>query len=154
VSSTPPSPESAFRANRRILWAFAGGVVLFAAVASVVDVRVDLEPVFLGLDVLALAAIVVTAQSLAMSFIVPPRMVEAAKNGDAEKRVAIYGASRLVAGALCEGPALLWCVALLLGGEHWYLVPIALLVVAIVQHAPTREGFHEATGVRLTGLAD
>jgi len=153
MSSTPSGPEAAFRANRWILWALAGGVVLFASVVSVIEpIGVDFEPVLLGLDVLGIVALVVTVQALVLSYFLPPRMVAAAKDGDTTKRVAIYGTSRIVAGALCEGPALLGCVAMLLSGNRWYLAPIALLVVAIVQHAPTRDSFEEATGVRLTGL--
>ena len=127
--------------------------MLFATVVSVIEpVGLDFEPVFLGLDVLGIVALVVTVQALVLSYFLRPRMVAAAKDGDRTKRVAIYGASRIVAGALCEGPALLGCVAMLLSGNRWYLAPIALLVVPIVQHAPTRDGFEDATGVRLTGL--
>ena len=143
----PSDPAALLRSTQLIVGVLACGVVVFAGIAAVVSPVGDPPPpVALGLDGTALAAVVVTLSTLAASFTVPARIVEGARSAEPPQRLQAFRTGRVVGAALCEGPALLWCVALLLSGNRWYLAPVTLLVALMLLHLPTREGFEAATG--------
>lgn len=145
-----PTPEAQLRSTQVAIIALTLGVAIFAPVAAVLAPQgKPFPPVLFGLDALALAAIGLTITMSFAAFFVPGRMVDSTRELDADRRVHAFCASRVVAAALCEGPALLWCVALLLSGTWWYLAPITLLVGLLVLQIPTRDSFTEGTGVRL-----
>lgn len=142
-------PARALRSLQITIAALMLGVVAFAAIAAVVGpIGTPLEPIVAGLDPIAVTAALVTISCAAMSFIVPARLVGAMPSDDPARKLAAFRASRIVAVALLEGPALLWAVALLLGGNTWFLAPIAVLVVLMAAHFPTREALQESTGLR------
>lgn len=137
--------------TRTILYALAGGVVLFAAVALYVGPVGNLKPmpIVMGLDPLVITAIVMTIGGVGMSYVLPGRIVDVAREASPAQRVSTFRASRIVAGALCEGPALFWGVLTLLTGERWCVAPMFVLAALIAMHAPTRESFESATGQRV-----
>lgn len=145
----PSDPAAALRSTQIVVGALAAGVLVFAGIAAVLGPLGDPPPpVALGLDGIALAAVVVTLGAVAASFTVPPRLVEGARGSPPEQSSQVFRTSRVLGAALCEGPALFWCVALLLSGNRWYLAPVALLVALLLLHLPTNDGFEAATGER------
>lgn len=82
---------------------------------------------------------------MAAAFALPPRLVEEARDRSVPQRLQTFRTSRIVGAALCEGPALLWCVAVLLSGNRWYLAPIALLIALLLLQFPTQDAFADAT---------
>ncbi len=150
--SEPTSLDSAaqLRNIQIVLVALALGVALFAGVAAFVGpVASEFRPEFHGKDVLAIVAVCVSLQAIPLSFLIPAKWVKGARDRDPETRRRNFRGGRIVAGAVCEAAALLWCVALLLTGNLWYLPPIAVLVALIVWHIPSRDSFEEATGQRV-----
>jgi len=149
-NDTRVDPAADLRMTQTIVVALVLGVAIFAGVAAFVGpITTAFPPVALGLDVLALAAIGVTITSVPLSFFFAARMAASARAAPAAQRAQVFRASRVVGAALCEGPALFWCVAMLLVGNRWYLVPIALIATLMVFHFPTREAFQDATGERV-----
>ncbi len=145
-----PDPAAQLRSTQTVIAALALGVLVFAGVAAYRGpVTAALPPLVLGLDGFTLSAIVVSITTVPLSFFLPARMVEAERGADAARRVLVFRTSRVVAGALCEGAALLWCVSVLLSGNLWHLAPVALIVAAMLLHLPTRESFQDATGERV-----
>jgi hypothetical protein len=129
--------------------ALAGGVVLLALIAAALGpLGAPLEPIAGGLDAVALAAAALTLLGGAASFVLPKLAFPLTAADPEPKRLAAFRAQRLLAAALCEGPALLWCVALLLGGNRWYLLAIGALLALMAYHFPTREALHDDTGLR------
>lgn len=149
-NDTRTDPAAELRKTQTIVVALVLGVAIFAGVAAFAGpISTAFPPVALGLDVLALAAIGVTLTSVPLSFFFAARMGASARTAPAGRRGQVYCASRIVGAALCEGPALFWCVAMLLGGNRWYLVPIALIAALMAFHVPTRESYQDATGERV-----
>jgi hypothetical protein len=150
MSSADPADASAvLRSTQIIVGALASGVTLFAAVAAAVGPLGDPPtPVALGLDAIALAALVVTLTTVPVAFFLPARLVEEARDRPIPQRLQAFRTSRILGAALTEGPALLWCVAMLLSGNRWFLAPIALLIALLLLHLPSAEGFENATGTR------
>jgi hypothetical protein len=145
-------PAVQLRLTQTIVVALAAGVVVFAVVAAFLGpISEPFPPIVMGLDPIALAAIACTVSVVFVLFIVPQRRVDSVRDGEPDQRVHMFRASRLVAAALCEGPALFWGVALLLSGTWWYLVPIGMLTGLLVMQVPTRDSFERATGVRILG---
>lgn len=143
-------PAGQLRALQIIVVALAWGVCMFAAVAYFVGpVSEPLPTIALGFDVLALVAIASTITMVPMAFLIPGHFIEASRRHATEKRIAVFRSSRILAAALIEGPALLWCVALLLTGTWWYLAPIVMLVGLLAMQIPTRGSFEDATGARV-----
>jgi hypothetical protein len=148
-SDDPVDASAVLRSTQVIVAALASGVTLFAAVAAVLGPLGDPPaPVALGLDGIALAAAVVTLTTLPVAFFLPTRLVEEARDRPVPQRLQAFRTSRILGAALCEGPALFWCVAMLLAGNRWFLAPIALLVALLLLHLPSGEGFENATGTR------
>ncbi len=142
---------SHLRSVQILVAALALGIVIFAGIAfQVAPIGDPMPPVVMGLDVLALAALAATITMVPMAFFLPGHFVGAASEADEDQRIAVFRTSRVTGAALVEGPALLWCVGLLLSGTTWYLAPIALLVGLLVIKIPTRDAFENATGVRIT----
>ncbi len=142
-------PESQLRSLQMTVVALILGVVVFAAIAATLGpLGTPFEPLAAGLDPIAIVATLLTISCAAMSFVVPGRLVGAISSDDPARKLAAYRNGKIVAVALLEGPALLWCVALLLGGNRWFLAPIAVLLVLMAAHFPTREAVREATGLR------
>lgn len=146
-----PTPEAQLRSTQVAIIALTLGVAIFAPVAGFLAPQGEpFPPVLWGLDALALTAITLTVTMSFAAFFVPGRMVDTMRGLSPDRRVHAFCASRVVAAALCEGPALLWCVALLLSGTWWYLAPITLLVGLLVLQIPTHDSFEAGTGVRLS----
>lgn len=147
----PPDDSAAqLRSCQIIAVAMGVGVALFAAIAAFLGpLGQPMAALAYGLDPIALAAIFVSASSLPLLFLLPPRIVEGAKSGDPQRRIEAFRLSKILAAALCEGPAMLWCVALLLTGNTWFLVPIVLLLALMGTQIATRDSFEAATGLRV-----
>ena len=151
-NSTAVDPSVALRSTQILVVALTLGVALFAVVAAVMGpIGRPLPPVVLGLDAIELVAIALSIGMVATAFLLPPRLVESMRPHGQEKRVQMFRVSRVLAAAMCEGPAILWCVALLLAGKWWYLAPIALLIGILVLQIPSRDSFEAATGERVPG---
>jgi len=149
MTSTQRDAGRALRQMQMIAVALILGLIVFAAIAAFAGpIGTPLEPIVAGLDPLAMTAALVTISCAAMSFFVPPRLVGAIASDTPEHKVAAFRSGRIVALALCEGPAVLWAVATLLSGNRWFLAPIAVLVALMVFHFPTSSALHDATGQR------
>ncbi|MBL8863305.1 MAG: hypothetical protein JNK02_15015 [Planctomycetes bacterium] len=147
-----PDDAQVLRSTQLLLAALAMGVLIFGGIALfVAPVQTPLAPVAFGLDPLALAAVLVTLTTAPLAFVLPPRLIEAARERDPAGRAQAFRASRVLAGALCEGPALLWGIALLLSGNAWFLAPLGSLALLILCLVPTRDAYESATGRRLSG---
>jgi hypothetical protein len=151
-NSTANESAALLRSTQIIVVALILGVVTFAVVAAVIGpFGQAFPPIALGLDAIELTAIAVSISMAAASFVVPPKILESARERSDLSRAEAFRTSRLIASAMCEGPALLWCVALLLSGKWWYLGPIALLIGLLVLHIPSRDAYETATGERVRG---
>jgi hypothetical protein len=149
-NSTAAEPVASLRSTQILVVALILGVVTFAAVAAFMGpVGQPFPPVVSGLDAIESAAIAVSIGMAAASFVIPAKILEVARERSDHPRAEAFRTSRLIAGAMCEGPALLWCVALLLTGKWWYLAPIALLIGLLVLHIPSRDAYEAATGERV-----
>ncbi len=147
-----PDPAGQLRSMQIVVAALALGVLTFGAVAYFVGpVSTPMPPVAMGFDVLALVAIASTLTMVPMAFVIPGHFIEASRDQETGRRIAVFRSSRIMAAALIEGPALLWCVALLLTGTWWFLAPIAMLVGLLAMQIPTRGSFEDATGSRIGG---
>lgn len=147
---TPGSldPSAQLRSTQIVIAALALGVLLFAGIAAyLAPIGTPIE--IRGKDLLAIVAVVVTLQVLPLSFLVRAKLVKSAQEHEPGRRMAAFRASRIVAAALCEAGALLWCVALLFSGNLLYLAPVAVVVAVMFLHVPTRESFEDATGERV-----
>lgn len=141
---------SVHRQIRVIVHALCLGVAIFAGIAAYVGPLGTPPPAAaFGLDMIGLLAVVMTFSTAPLAFFLPGRILESARGGDFTKRAGALRTSRILGAALLEGPALLWCVGLLLTGQVLYLVPVAVLVFLMTLQAPTREGFERATGASL-----
>jgi hypothetical protein len=146
----PSDPAAQLRSMQVVHGALMAGVAVFVGVAVAAGpVGAPLPAVVAGLDPVALAATVASVTCAALSFVLPGRLLDAVPARDVERRVGAYRTGRLLAAALCEAPALLWGVDVLLSGNRWHLGGLAGLLVLMALHAPTRASFRDATGLRL-----
>lgn len=151
MTSTPPADFAAeLRSTQVVVVALVLGVAAFAAVALLVGpVASPLPEIVLGLDPIALTAILVSVTTVPLSFFLSARIVAAAQGLAPAQRVRAFRSARIVGAALCESAALLWCVALLVSGAFWFLAPIGVLAAVMGLHIPTAEAFGDATGQRV-----
>jgi hypothetical protein len=99
------------------------------------------DPVALGFGVLSLLCV-------SLSFALPARLVANVPREEPERRLSTWLTGRILAAALCEGPALLWGVLLLLRGDAWLAAPLAALIVVFTLHTPTAGALRNATDLR------
>jgi predicted small integral membrane protein len=151
-NASDPSAEQILQQARTVHVALIAGIVVFAGVAAFVGpIAPGLKSIAYGLDPVALAALLVLGATIPASMFLPPRIVDAARQRELSARRAAFSSSRIVPAAMLEGAALLWCVAILLSGNLWFLLPVAGLVSLMAVGIPTREGYESATGERIPG---
>lgn len=147
--TTTPDAAAQLRSTQVVVVSLAVGVAIFAAIAAAVGPIDAPMPRVGGFDALLVTALVVTITTVPLAFFLPARLVEAARGLDPARRIGAFRASRIVAAAMCEAAALLWCVALLVSGTLLYLAPIAVIVAVTFLQVPTREALESATGERV-----
>lgn len=115
-----------------VIWAcLVGGVVIFSGVALFVPVGGSMDPEVAS--VLLLATLAVAALSVALSFWIPRRI----RPGGAVVAPDQLALSRsVIAGALCEGPALFAVVGLMVTRDASLLLPYAVSLAALLAHFP------------------
>jgi hypothetical protein len=115
-----------------VIWAgLVGGVVVFSGVALLVPMGGSMGPELAS--ALLAVTLAVAAISVALSFWIPRRM----RPGGAVVTPDQLAMSRsVVAGALCEGPALFAVLGVMLTRDASLLLPYALSLVALLAHFP------------------
>lgn len=152
LNQVTSDPAAQLRVTQMIGAALLMGVVIFAAIAAVISpMGQALEAVAYGLDPIALVAVLLTISVIPLSFFIPARMIDSARGASPAQRGRVFRTSKILAAALCEAPALLWCVGLLLSGNRWFLVPIAMIATLMALQIATRGAFESATGQRTGG---
>ncbi len=124
--------QRSLRRTAVVIWgALAGSVVFFSGVALLVPVARPRSPELAS--VILLVAVGMAVLSVALSFWVPRRM----KPGGAAASPDQLALSRsVIAGALCEGPALFAVVGLTIARDASMLLPYALSLGALLAHFP------------------
>lgn len=119
------------RAAVTIWGALLGGVAIFSGVALLVPLGRPADPEFAAL--LLLVALAMAVVSVGLSFWIPRRMLP----GGAVAAPDQLALSRtVVAGALCEGPALFAVVGFMVSREAGMILPWALSLGALLVHFP------------------
>lgn len=157
-------------AQRIIIGALAGGVVMFLIVANVMLHVMDFDaPLGTGnlitLIMLAFAALTILARFVVVGSLTkngrkriaagtyqrpyPPLPADA---GDADQLLSVYSTRLLISAALCEGPAFALTIAYLLEGNVYAMVAAILLVFGILAHFPTRSGLEDWISQQLLRL--
>lgn len=116
---------------RILYFALIVGIVVFSALALVLEIEVEnpppnvvLFPVAAGLSLFFSIPAAALSRKLTATAI--------AQAGDAQEALGTYLKFKVVAAALVEGPALLWAVLVLLTAERWCLAGtgVGLLLLA------------------------
>lgn len=78
-----------------------------------------------------------TAMQLVLSFWLPSRMLQNKEEAPIHEKLTAYRTAKTLTGALCETAALMWGVLLLLSGNFWYALPMALCLTFLLTRFPT-----------------
>ncbi|HEY6106344.1 MAG TPA: hypothetical protein VIV59_10205 [Anaeromyxobacteraceae bacterium] len=124
--------QLSLRRTAAVIWsALVGGVAIFTGVALVVPLGRPMDPE-LG-SVLLLVALGMAVLSVGLSFWLPRRMRPA---GAVVTPDQLALTRTVIAGALCEGPALFALVGLMVARDASMFLPYALSLGALLAHFP------------------
>ncbi len=125
-------PQPSLRRVAVVIWiALVGGVVVFSMVALAVPVGRPVGPELAS--VLLLVTLAMAVLSVGFSFWIPRRI----RPGGAVATPDQLALTRsVVAGALCEGPALFALVGLMVARDASMLLPYAVSLFALLVHFP------------------
>lgn len=129
--------QSHIRSLQTIYLIMIGIAVAFGAVALSLGGILE-EPAREQIEgILTIVFTALTAIELILSFWLPNRMMASKESAHAAERLAAYRQGKTTAAALCQGPALMWGVLILLSGNIWYALPMAICITALMTRFPT-----------------
>ncbi|HEU4382193.1 MAG TPA: hypothetical protein VFR85_01720 [Anaeromyxobacteraceae bacterium] len=126
-------PTPSLRRTAVVIWgALVGGVAIFTGVALLVPLGRTEDPELAA--VLLLVALGMAALSVGLSFWLPRRIRPAGAVTTPEQ---LALTRTVIAGALCEGPALFALVGLMMARDASMLLPWLLSLGALLAHFPS-----------------
>lgn len=154
--SRPPSLTQAVLLPRLMLGAFALGIFIFAGATALMNSQSSETPAAVdpppsGLietqDYLAYIAAALTVSTLFALPFIRPKPVSEPTREQLNPFLMRFVSSKIIAGALIEGPGLFWVVTSFLTGNLLYLFGAAFAIILLLREIPSRIQLENASGV-------